>query len=491
VGCVRPTGLGGRRKAMRMSVRVKAGSSSAVDTERTSARRLLFIAILVGLGLRAVLLAVLGTSSSPVSEFGVMGANLSHGHGFTYFAAFPDQGVIPAADLGHGLLPAADVGYDRPTAFVGSPQPSAYMPPAYPAMAAAADAVTSTRSAEIRLLQVLNLGLFVVLAYMLFLLGRLLMGPEVGALVALGGALYPGLIYMTTQVSASNLYLPAECAMLVVAIRAVRRPTNRSLAAAAGALVGFVSLLRPEGIALGGLIALMAVIAARRTGLTGLRALQTAAIVVLVAGVPVGLWLARNTHTFGKPTVGLTSQAGFVLWAGNHEGATGSGKTLSHGRTGRAMEEALFKKAVALPPGRSYELRRDSLFRQEAVSWISHHPLKFIAGVFKKGALLATFNPDDRRSLHPVNVLSWVALVALAVAGLRNLRPRGPEWRLIAVYAVLSFLVPVFLVVLPRYRLPVDMMLFLPAAWFVAKHRWYEHVRRLLMPSMPTAASRH
>jgi len=442
-------------------------------------KRLLFVVMVVGLGLRLVLLGVMGTSSSPVSEFGVIGANLTHGHGFTYFAAFPDQGVIPAADLGRGLLPAADVGYDRATAFVGSPQPSAYMPPAYPVMAAAADAVTSTRPAQIRLLQLVNLGLFVVLAYTLFLLGRLLMGPEVGALVALAAALYPPLIYMTSQVSASNLYLPAECAMLVLAIKAVRDPTNRALAVAAGAVVGFVSVLRPEGIVLGGLIAVMVVMAARRRGVTGARSLQAAAIVVLVASVPVGLWLFRNTRTFGKPTVGLTSQAGFVLWAGNHEGATGSGKTLSRGPEGRAMEEALFEKAAALPPGRTYELRRDSLFRQEAVTWITNHPLEFAAGVFKKGLLSVTVNPDDRRSLHPVSVVSWVGLVAFALAGLRHLRPRGPEWRLIAVYALLSFLVPVLLVVLPRYRLPVDLMLFLPAACFVARHRWYEHARDL------------
>ncbi|MDP8975788.1 MAG: glycosyltransferase family 39 protein [Actinomycetota bacterium] len=468
------------------------GPSSTADRRTTRARRLLLVAIVVGLVLRVVLLAVLGTSRSPVSEFGVIGANLSRGHGFTYFAAFPDQGVIPAADLGKGLLPAADVGYDRPTAFVGDPQPSAYMPPPYPALTAVADAATGTRPTQIRFMQLLNLGLFVVLAYMLFLLGRLLMGPEVGAIAALGAALYPALIYMTTQVSASNLYLPAEVAMLVVAIRAVRDPTNRVLAVAAGALVGFVSLLRPEGIVLGGLIAVMVVMAARRRGVTGPRALQTAAILVLVAAVPVGLWLARNTHTFGKPTLGLTTQAGFVLWAGNHEGATGSGKTLSHGPAGRAMEEALFKKASALPPGRTYELRRDSLFRQEAVSWITRHPLEFIAGILKKGVLLATVNPDDRRSLNPGNVLSWVVLVALAVAGLWKVRPRGPEWRLIGFYAVLSFLVPVFLVVLPRYRLPVDLMLLLPAAWFVVRHPWYEHFwARLVAPRMPAAPSGH
>lgn len=457
------------------------------DVERASARRLLFIAIVVGLVLRVGLLAVLGTAHSPVSEFGVIGANLSHGDGYTYFAAFPDQGVVPAANLGHGLAPAADVGYDRPSAFVGRPIPSAFMPPVYPAVAAAADAVTSSRPAEIRVLQALNLGLFIVLAYMLFLLASLLLGPEVGALVALAAAVYPSLIYMTTQVSASNLYLPAECAMLFLAIRAVRFPQNRWCAAAAGGLVGVVGLLRPEGVVLGGLIAVMVVLSARRGGLRGLRAFQTAAIVILVAAVPVGVWLARNTYTFGQPTVAITSQAGFVLWAGNHEGATGSGKTLSHGRKARAIEQALFTRATELPPGRTYELRRDLLFRRAALSWIGHHPIEVTAGIVKKAALLAIVDPDDRRSLNPGNLASWAALVVLAAAGLRRLRPRGPEWRLIVIYTVLSFIVPVLLVVLPRYRLPVDMVLFLPAAWFVSVHPWYGHFRKAFRPADDTA----
>lgn len=461
------------------------------DGQETSARRLLLTAIVVGLVLRVGLLAVLGTSNSPVSEFGVIGANLSRGHGFTYFAAFPDVGVIPAADLGHGLKPAADVGQNRPSEFAGDPQPSAYMPPPYPVIVAAADAVTDARPAQIRLLQILNLGLFVVLAYVLFLLGRLLLGPEVGALVALAAALYPGLMYMTTQVSASNLYLPAECGMLLAGLKAVRHPTNRRSAAAAGALIGLVGLLRPDGTVLGGLIAVMVVLAARRTGMTPRAALQKGAIVVLLAAVPVGLWLVRNTYAFGRPMLTVTSQAGFVLWAGNHEGATGSGKTLSHGPSAQAKERALFAEAAALPPGRTYELRRDDLFRQEALSWIRHNPLEFVTGIFKKVVLLAIVDPDDRRSLHPGNILSWGVLVTLAGLGLNRLRPHGPEWRLVAAYALFSFCVPVLLVVLPRYRLPVDIVLFLPAAWLVSKHPWYEHLRRLLLMPWRQTASAH
>jgi hypothetical protein len=151
----------------------------------------------------------------------------------------------------------------------------------------------------------------------------------------------------------------------------------------------------------------------------------------------------------------------------------------------------LFAEAAALPPGRTYELRRDALFRQEALSWIRHNPLEFVTGIFKKVVLLAIVDPDDRRSLHPVNILAWGVLVVLAGVGLSRLRPHGPEWRLVAAYALVSFCVPVLLVVLPRYRLPVDVVLFLPAAWLVSTHPWYEHLRRLLLRPWRRTASAH
>jgi len=263
----------------------------------------------------------------------------------------------------------------------------------------------------------------------------------------------------------------------VFAIRAVRSPLDGWLAAGVGALVGVVSLLRPEGVILGTLITVMVALAVRRTGVTGPRALHSAGILIVVAALPVGLWLVRNSYTFRRPSITITSQAGFVLWAGNHEGATGSGKTLSHGRTATAREQALFAEAAALKPGRTYELRRDALFRREALSWIGHHPLQATAGVAKKVVLLGVANPDDRRSLNPGYLLPWAVLVVLAAAGSRRLRPGGPAWRLVTGYAVVSFLVPVFLVVLPRYRLPVDIVLLVPAAWFVSRHPWYARLR--------------
>ncbi len=441
---------------------------------------MLLVAMGLGLALRVALMAVLGTSNAAVSEFGVIGANLSHGHGFTYFAAFPDHGVIPAADMGEGLKPAADVGFDRPTPFVGDPQPGAFMPPLYPAIAGLADEVTSSRPDQIRLLQLFNLALFLALAYALFKLGSLLLGPEVGGLVALCSAAYPALVYMPTQVSASNLYLPAEAAMLVLAIKAVRSPLSWRLAAGCGALVSLVALLRPEGIVLGALIAVMVALAARRAGAEWRRTVQTAGTLVVVAALPVGAWLVRNTATFGRPTLTISSQAGYVLWAGNHEGATGSGKTLTRGQEAVAKERALLAQAAALPPGRTYELRRDALFRREALSWMADHPLDAAAGMARKVVLLGVADPGDRRSLNPGYLLSWAVLAVLAAVGVRRLRPRGVGWRLVLVYACLSFLVPVLFVTLPRYRLPVDMVLFVPAAWLVTTHPWYERVRNAL-----------
>jgi hypothetical protein len=185
--------------------------------ESTAVRSLLAFAVAFGLALRIIVLLVLGTSHSPTYEFGILGTNLSQGAGFTYFASFRGLGVLPAVDHGAGFEPAADYGASTPKA-PGDAQPGAYMPPVYPAIVAAADAAGSNESTQVRLLQALNLALFVVLALVVYRLGSALFDPKVGAVAALGAAGYPSLVYMTTQVSASNLYLPAQLGMLLLAV---------------------------------------------------------------------------------------------------------------------------------------------------------------------------------------------------------------------------------------------------------------------------------
>jgi hypothetical protein len=201
--------------------------------------------------------------------------------------------------------------------------------------------------------------------------------------------------------------------------------------------------------------------------------LPTIAILVIASALLPGAWLVRNSITFHKPTLSISSQAGFLLWAGNHEGATGSGKTFTTGDEALAGEKQLSNKVRYLVPDREYELRRDAVFREEATTWIREHPGEAVLGVARKAFLFAVVDPDDRRSLNPGYVLSWAALALLALAGLKRLRPRGREWLLVAGYAVVTALVPILLVVLPRYRLPIDVVLLVPAAYFVSQHRWF------------------
>nr|MDQ6946357.1 glycosyltransferase family 39 protein [Actinomycetota bacterium] len=430
-------------------------SSGVVLTDRKerprAARSLLLVAILLGIVIRVGVLFAFGTQQ-PIYEYRVIGSNLAHGRGFSFFAETP-TGI-----------------HTQP--LVGTPQPGAYVPPIYAVISAAADKATGGGSGEVRVLQGLNLLLFAVMALLLFELGTALLGAHVGGLVALGLALYPPLVYMTSQVSPSNLYLPAEAGLLLAVVWLLRT-TSRRDAIVAGALGGLVCLLRPEGVILVVILAAFVVRAARRSGKSGMAAFRPAALLLVVAVAPVAVWLVRNSITMGRPTPTVTTQAGFVLWAGNHDGATGSGKTYTVGAAAVAKETALLDRVNHLPPGRDYEIRRDAVFRHEALSWMSAHPAATVVGLAKKTFLLGAIDRDDRRSLNPGYLLSWAGLVVLAGLGLLRLRPRGPEWTLIGLYAAISFVVPVVAVVLPRYRLPVDMVALLPAGWLVAQSSAY------------------
>ncbi len=142
-------------------------------------------------------------------------------------------------------------------------------------------------------------------------------GREVGALAGFAWALWPGALftfYSSGHLLSENLAIAA----LLLALWCFGRP-GLAAGAAAGLLLGIAILARTYLILM--LPLLVAMAAARR------RPLKTwaprMAVFVACALVPPGLWTWRNHLVFGDGLF-LTSQIGFGLWLGNHEGARGS-----------------------------------------------------------------------------------------------------------------------------------------------------------------------
>jgi len=179
----------------------------------------------------------------------------------------------------------------------------------------------------------------------------------------------------------------------------------------------------------------------------------TLALGVLVACVP---WAWRNYTTFHQVFF-VRSNFGLELRVGNHPGATAdidvnaARGTFLHPRTSES--EALQVRTLG-------EVGYMQQERREALDWIREHPTDFLR------LTAARFANFWLGPLHRPRVAFWFTLLTLtAVLGAWWKLPlmTPPQRAAVLIPLTLFPLVYYFLSVMPRYRVPIDWMLFLLA----------------------------
>lgn len=407
----------------------------------------LLAAVAVALLLRLAAVALVDADGVNLHEFGTIGHNIVDGHGFSYHAVGPDGRIETDGSRGDASV------------LTGPRLPSAFLPPAYTAVVAAAIAVTGSHAATVQLLQLLNLVVVAAAVLVVHRLGSLLGGRPAGVGAAWVFALYPPLVFAATQASAVNLYLPLQLLAVLCLVEAAVRTGVRA-AATAGLALGALCLFRSEAVVLVPAAALWLLLT--RRGLRRGGALAAAGLLVAVAVAVPSAWIARNSTVFDRPVLTLTTSGGFNLWIGNHEGASGSQKWYE---TPPETEAAV--RAVPVTP--AYEVDLDRLYLGEAVRSAGDDPGATLArGAVKLGMMLGA-DPYDQRSFHPLYLGSWAALLALGVAGVVAVRGRRPVRRLLLGLLAVSLVVPVVFFALARHRLGVEVVLVVFAGAAVAR----------------------
>jgi hypothetical protein len=348
----------------------------------------------------------------------------------------------------------------------GEHLPSAYMPPVYTYFTAAATEVGGSHEGTVWALRVVNIAAAAGAVVVMDALARRLVGPA-GRLAALGYALYPSMVYFATQVSAANLYLPLELASLLLLLRAAEAPSWRRWAPA-GAALGVLCLLRAEAVVLVPAAALWLVWASGRTaaGRRSAGRAAPAAVFVAAAAVLPGLWLVRNWVVLDTPVATVTTTGGKNLWIGNHPGATGSQKDFE-------ISPEVEDEIVALPSGDDFEVRSDRVYLRAALDHMADDPLAVVARNLRKAGLLLGADVYDSRNLNPLYLGPYLALAVAGTVGAVGWWRRRPEgdpvrWR-VAGYAGSAVAVPVVFFALARYRLPLEALLLIFAAYAVAR----------------------
>jgi 4-amino-4-deoxy-L-arabinose transferase-like glycosyltransferase len=304
-------------------------------------------------------------------------------------------------------------------------------------------------------------------------IARRLAGDAAGLTAAGIAALYPGLVMNDSVLLSESLTGPTVAAALLAALHLRERP-SAGRALLLGLAIGLAMLNRSEAIFLVMLLGVPAVLPARNVNLA--RSVKLAALACLAAALTIAPWVIRNAVTFERTTF-LTTGDGSVLRGANCD------TTYRGARTGDWDIGCLLGYRV--PRDESILAAR---WRDEALEYARDNagrvPVVVAARIARSFSLYPSparqvaelkFVEDRPRALVWIALVAYVAVVALAVAGIAALRER--------LDLVAIVLAPVALVVLTsaigygtwRFRQPAEVSFVLLAGiganWMIGRRR--------------------
>ena len=242
---------------------------------------LLGIALVLGLLIRGVILtqtADLGTPIIDEQHYTQIARSLLDGHGFAW----------------------------------GSGDPTSMRPPLYPAFVAAIWSAAGRNNYQA--IRIVQIGLSVATAYLVFLLGRELFSARSGRLAAAVVWLYPSLIFFDVTILTETLY---TCLLLIFTLLVVRlvdvpRPATAALA---GVALGLTCLTRSSLWPLPFVLCPLLLFVIRGPMIR--RVAATACLFAASAAV-IGPWAVRNTRLQGVVTI-VDTMGGVNFRLGNYE----------------------------------------------------------------------------------------------------------------------------------------------------------------------------
>jgi 4-amino-4-deoxy-L-arabinose transferase-like glycosyltransferase len=414
-----------------------------------------------------------------------------------------DDDYVPANDAfdyhRHAQSIAAGEGY--PEALLGViGGPTAFRPPGYPFFLAGvyelaggdarAPSINPPTAADLPRLEsrwtagrVANAVLGTVAVLLIFLIARRIWDREVGLVAAAIAAIYPPLIFLSTELLTEPLFIALELGAVLAVLAYRHDPGRARWVLIAGVLCGLAALTRSNGI-------IVAVLAAAgvwvlRPRLSG-RALAAPALLALVAALVVAPWALRNYSETGR-FVAVSTQLGFSI-AGTYN-ITSFEDDDDQAAWRVPAYEPPYDRLIGVPT--IDEATLHSTMRREATEFALDHPAYVAEATYRN--LLRTFNigasgvvsatgPVEERGVGtPVSdsesVGLWVAmaLAAVGVVALAGLLPRrgsradprerwarGPLFMWLIPVLMIAVAVPI--IGLPRYRAVADPFIVVLAA---------------------------
>lgn len=407
-------------------------------------KRLPWLLLLVALALRLGFAAVQGIdrpipSGSDEAEYDTYAWNVAQGHGY--------RGMSPdVSDQDHL---------------------TAYRPPGPSLLYAAIYRVAGHRVALVR---VFNCVVGAAACLLILAIGRRCFSEGVAVAAAAIWAVWPVSIYLSGSLLSDQLATFTLLWLVLAALQFAERPALPG-ALLAGLVLGLTLLVHPSRLFMLPMLAIWALVQFRGQW----KVLGLTTIVPLVALLVLLPWIVRNERVFGR-FIPFSTMGGSVLLQGNNRITATDPEYLGYNVWDTAIPE--YRAALQAP---NDEVKRDSVAKSLAMTWLREHRDRIIPMAFAKirRGWTPFLQPHTARSQRIAMLLAWGPVLLALVIGFIPwlvvfLRRRHPGWLLHLVILHMVALDVVFFG-LARYRYVVEPYCILLAiasvAWLVGRNR--------------------
>lgn len=444
--------------------------SDSLQSVRLSGRAIGLISLgLIALALRVAVVIYLSGQTVWTYEHGEIASNLVAGRGFT-------------------------------VEFLGARGPTSQQAPLYPMMLAGLFWLCGPESTTaVFLMQLLQclVGTAIVLCVVWLAWSLVPQHPAVGYVAGLGAAVHPAHLYATTHIQIV-LWATLLLTLLLAVVSSPRFRASPHGAAGLGILAGLLLLVEPILVVA---LPIIAVLVWRRCRTNQLHSRRTwrrwliegplarVGLMAAVAALIIAPWLWRNWRVHGE-FVFIKSTFGYALWQGNNDMSWGTDKIpkpsvaalrKSHDGTIESVNQALWEARhetlyiddVLLKPHGYIEFSglsepaRARLLGKRATAFILANPGRYARLCLKRLQYFLLFDETNPKAAN--RIYRGVTVIWLVLAGVGLLAARS-HWRTlwpgVAIFAVVA-LFHTAVIVSPRFRIPVEPITFIWAAWAV------------------------
>tara|TARA_X000001036_G_C20608736_1_gene778124 strand:+ start:132 stop:1382 length:1251 start_codon:yes stop_codon:yes gene_type:complete len=365
-------------------------------------------------------------------EFDVLVRNMINGHGYTYWT------VLESGDITNQFV-------DNGAYYI----PSAYMPILYPLCLTLLTYIFGYGDIHVFMVLLIQSLIGVVNCFMIRDIYNLKFPNNTSKIITWIPALFPLHIFMSSQISASTLYVFLISAVILFYYKLIYEKTFKN-AVILGSLLGFLTLARADAILLIPAITMMLFLLHKSVEY------KKIITIVLLSIIIISPMSIRNYNHFGF-FYPLTVSGGLNLWLGNNPDATGS--RLNYVVPSKPIPKSILDKIEQVEKNNNYESNVDNIYKEFAIDFIKENPLSTIQLSLKK-VIFFWVHIFDKRIQYPQlnNFLYWGPWVGLLPFFLLSIREILSNWRKhdieIFLITYFTFVYSVFFI-LPRYRLIV------------------------------------